>query len=226
MRSPPLTTMSAQPSYRRRAGGKKASGKLDSSGRGRVREMELEDLENRAKGNEYLLEPEALNEKTLSPSRLHTTTGTGRYAPHLSASRSVQFTPSPVPTVSLSSSFPSNPYSTVSPPRMAPTSSGGHYTAPTSSGGHYNHVSSPSSAVPTSQRSAGTALGPVSSSHSNAGAVFGKPVKFGSWDRSRPTLEGAEVSSRQRLRYILATYKLCLSAHCKKKFKSKCLTLS
>lgn len=147
-------------------------------GAGNSRDLEEEGIENRVKGSEYTLEPEALNEKveydTKSPSRPHTSpylsVGSARkYTPHLSASRSVQFTPTPFS--SSSSSLPVSSSSYVSPPRGTPAYSSAHHVAPSSS-----------------------AVGNSSSSHSNVGAVFGKPPKFGSWDKSRPTLEGAEVS--------------------------------
>lgn len=158
--------------------------KYDSRGtRGRAggREVELEDLENRAKGNEYILEPEALNERPEPrPYSSPLTADTGKYAaPHLSASRSVQFTASPLPPMSSTSfSVPSSSSNAVPPPQAA-------------TGGRYKLVSSPPTA-PVS-RSVGTALGPVASSHSNAGAVFGEPVKFGSWDKSRPALAEVRV---------------------------------
>ena len=158
-RSPPTQDRAAS-SYKRRSTKKgvkfdSAAGKTSPIYRGGTHRQEdrvqVLDLENHTKGNEYVLEPTALNEKTLD--HLQTSPLAKRRTPLLNASQSVQFTPSP------------------------------------------SHLSVLSNSSPRGGTSGS------SSSHSNMGAVFSKPVKFGGttgWDQSRPTLEGAEVS---RLNY-------------------------
>ena len=73
----------------------------------------------------------------------------------------------------------------------APPSQNTKGSAPVVNSSQY--PSSPHLKSPSNPNNVGSPPCLSGSSHSNAGAVFGQPVKFGSWDKSRPTLEGAEV---------------------------------
>ena len=143
-----------------------SKGRVSATRKGREMDLDLEDLERGKKETEYTIEPELINHKGGSP-RPSPRAKEEKQPPLLSASRSVQFTPVPPSSSSSSSSYParsSSFYSSYSqplqPPSVSPYSSASFTTAP----------------APT--------LGPVASSHSNVAAVFGKPVKFGSWDKS------------------------------------------
>lgn len=149
----------------------------------------MEELENsRKRGNEYTLEPAALNEGVKYEGRHDTGPSTTslpsadskKYAPLLSTSHSaVQFTPSPL---SVASSFPfsSRSYSTAS--SLCTTSFSRSDMEYGSGTLHFSHSD------------VGPGVRTVSSTHSNRGAVFCKPFQTGKWNKSRPTLEGAEVS--------------------------------
>ena len=153
----------------------------------------VDDLENRPRsgGSEYSLEPTPLNNTS---SHLTDTKGEGRgYG---------------TPPGAVSSS--GRPYTNtggqpLASKRSAPVLSASHslqFTPNPSSvsAGLYKPASYPlsmSSSASTFSRAGPGAVTSSFSSHSNMGAVFGQPVKFGSWEKSRPVIEGAEVGVKQ-----------------------------
>ena len=156
--------------------------------------MDVEDLENlRRRGNEYTLEPEALNEGVdyrsrgdVGPSAATSSMGGSRkYTPY-STHSTMQFTPMPLSVTTNPSSFPyttnpSSPYTTSA------------YSLVSSSSLSRSDMGGGLRSVSFSHSDLGHGVRTTSSTHSNRGAVFCKPVQTGKWNRSRPTLEGAEV---------------------------------